>query len=158
MNTNISTSNFPPPKTKMNDLAVWYHHHGNKLNVSDISTSARTLKIFSKAVELTITPTGTLTWKVKYIILQAGGSFEGSVNMNDHELKAAFGLPNEGLSGQSDWLLEKYGGDVAMQGKFIRYRRCLNIPGPGTGHDGDPNVSIYLHNEIKEAVLMIMEQ
>jgi hypothetical protein len=56
-----------------------------------------------------------------------------------------------------EWLLDRYGGDSAAQGFYIRWRNCLNIPCPGTGHDGDPNISVTLSDDIKEAVRQLLE-
>ncbi len=55
------------------------------------------------------------------------------------------------------WLVGRYGGNSAVQSKFIRWGNFLNIPCPGTGHDGDPNVSIYVTDEIREAVRKLLE-
>ncbi|MCX6813615.1 MAG: hypothetical protein NT078_00045, partial [Candidatus Azambacteria bacterium] len=63
----------------------------------------------------------------------------GRSRFNDDELAAAFGLSdNSGNFG--DWLIERFGADSAEQGKYIRWKTFLNIPCPGTGNDGDPNV------------------
>jgi hypothetical protein len=49
-------------------------------------------------------------------------------------------------------MIEPFGGTVAKQRKFIRYHEFLNIPGPGSGYQGDPNVSIELYPETIAAV------
>ena len=71
--------------------------------------------------------------------------------MDDEHLKMAFGLSEE--SGKyGDWLIGRFGGESAEQGQFIRFENFLNIPCPGTGHDGDPNISIVLDDKIRDAV------
>jgi hypothetical protein len=75
----------------------------------------------------------------------------GRSRFNDDDLEAAFGLSeNSGKFG--DWLIKQFGADVANQGKYIRWKKFLNIPCPGTGNDGDPNVSIHLDEEIQDTV------
>lgn len=79
----------------------------------------------------------------------------GQVEMDSCQLAAAFGLSDE--SGDfGDWLIERYRADSAEQRLWIRYGNQLNIPGPGTGHDGDPNISIELDGDIKKAVVAII--
>lgn len=43
-------------------------------------------------------------------------------------------------------------GAFASQKFFFRVGRFLNIPGPGIGHDGDPNISIELSDHLVEPV------
>lgn len=77
--------------------------------------------------------------------------------MGNQIVAAAFGLTDYlPMQLPGDFLLEKYGGDVACQFLFIRWQDYLNIPGPGTGHDGDPNISIKLTDEIKEAIRALL--
>jgi len=33
----------------------------------------------------------------------------------------------------------------------------LNIPCPGTGHDGDPNVSVYIEESIQRAIEQLLK-
>lgn len=53
-------------------------------------------------------------------------------------------------------MLDRFGGTVARQGIFIRWRDFMNIPGPGTGGDGDANISVMITGEIKEAIKTIL--
>lgn len=45
-----------------------------------------------------------------------------------------------------------YRADDGSQGLFVRQGRYLNIPGPGTGMQGDPNISFYIDDDVKAAV------
>lgn len=134
----------------------WCHHHGLKMrlkmfdeNVSLvlIDGSAATVKIFRVT-----DPTSTWDWIVEWEIKHGKGEkVNGSVCMDTEELEAAFMLSQ--LTGKwGDELIKRFGAHTAQQGSFIRWKKYLNIPGPGTGHDGDPNVSIFLDKEITEAV------
>jgi hypothetical protein len=77
--------------------------------------------------------------------------------MDTDTLKSAFGI-HEANGYASDWLLNEFGGTCASQGKFLRYKDYLNIPGPGTGHDGDSNVSIELDRSIQTAARDLMRE
>lgn len=54
-------------------------------------------------------------------------------------------------------MIRRYGGTTADQGRFIRYNRFLNIPGPGTGHDGDSNISVEIRSEMQDAVAAFLQ-
>lgn len=55
------------------------------------------------------------------------------------------------------YLRKTYGAEFADQGKYIRLGSFLNIPCPGSGRDGDPNISIFLYEELSEAVRKLLE-
>lgn len=131
----------------------WWHHHGIKTRLSaddppslvTISNNASKLEIFH---ELPPSLLWRSTWNIKFCPRER---VSGTIRMDTNTLKAAFAFANT-ITDESRWLIEKYGGEAAEQGSFIRWKDFLNIPGPGTGHDGDPNISILLNNEIKRAV------
>ena len=79
--------------------------------------------------------------------------------MTEEQLRVMFGLDNDFVTpGHSQWLIKEYEADVAEQTLFIRKGNYLNIPCPGTAHDGDPNVSIELDDEIKEKVKELISE
>ena len=89
-----------------------------------------------------------IKWEIRH---SASLSVEGRVAFTREELKAAFAISEE--SGEwGDELIRRYGADSAEAGKFIRWRNFLNIPCPGTGEDGDPNVSLEVNDKMKEAI------
>jgi hypothetical protein len=92
-------------------------------------------------------------WKVKFSFREYA---EGEINLEYSELQEAFGLGRNFTYADSLWLIERYGASVAAQGKYIRWEQWLNIPGPGTGNDGSPNVSIEIDDAIKGAVREIL--
>lgn len=96
-------------------------------------------------------------WLVKWYILheyrgtaESNNEVRGQVIMTEKELRAAFGLPG-GVIGNGA-LAKHFGADVMVQGRFIRQSHYLNIPMPGSTMQGDPNISIFIHPVIREAV------
>lgn len=115
---------------------------------SATSPYEKTLILKSNAVEVKIHPTQG-GWLVEYEIKHGPDTYsKGAVWMSGYDLKTAFNLSDRCDETFGQGLIDSHGGDVAFQGRYIRYEKCLNIPGPGTGHDGDPNVSIYVDNQI----------
>ena len=136
----------------------WWHHHGTKMRVEElrpkllvISGSAASVKIYPKA------ETEDEGWYVKWkVVFSVDCQVNGRTWMSTENLECAFGLSNreggEYWDAYRNWMIDRFGGECAYQGAFIRWRDYLNIPGPGMGHDGDPNVSIDLDAEINQAV------
>lgn len=145
------------PELKMCDIPVWCHHHCSKMRVTPTDGSQDKVVIAGSVATLTITrgPDSSRTnfvinWEI--IWSGVGEKVNGCVWMSKINLKTAFGLrcgwcPEEGRQ-----LINAYGGEAAFPGQFIRWKNFLNIPGPGTGHDGDPNISVKLDEEIIAAV------
>ena len=136
-----------------NAFPVWWHHHGSKFRLDKDKTSLDELIIVlqASAASVTIQGDGSDYWQVSWTVITYGAT-NGSTLMRDHELLATFTdahIPTDELS---QWLISRYGGDYAIHGKCIRWKNFLNIPCPGTGHDGDPNVSILLNDEISQVV------
>src|SRR5262245_62129858 len=125
----------------------WWHHHGRKVKIESLDWMKNIQLILSShAARLIIVQCSDqkdqwlLTWEIRQV--PPAKSF-GLVCMTSEQLQRAFGLLH-GTSPTSTWLLDRYGGTCAEQGKFIRKGDYLNIPGPGTGNDGDPNFSLEL--------------
>ncbi|MBI4119168.1 MAG: hypothetical protein HY452_02815 [Parcubacteria group bacterium] len=142
---------------------IWCHHHGAKMRVSQFDQQNRILTISGSAARVTIRKASLVYrdvegWFVDWKVIQLSPyrvGARGRSQFNDEDLAAAFGLSeNSGKFG--DWLIEQFGADSAEQGKYIRWRNFLNIPCPGTGQDGDPNVSIHLDDEIRNAVQQLL--
>lgn len=100
-------------------------------------------------------------WRVRHGRYYAGAPHvEGLTSFNDLEFAEAFSLtdnfpPFQGLDAE---LVARYSATVARGGKFIRAGNFLNVPGPGTGLDGDSNLSIYLSGDIKDAARGLLTQ
>lgn len=102
-------------------------------------------------------------WLVQWYILHEyraarldlDDNIRGQVVMSERGLRTAFRV--EGLEPESqDGFANFYGADVAIQGWFIRQESYLNIPHPGTPLQGDPNISIYVSDEIRDAVVRLL--
>ena len=142
------------------DWPNWFHSHGNKMDViPGAKPGSGTLELGSHGAFLTIIryPVAMVQplcvdWEIKW---SPSEYTKGRLLMSPEELRAAFGLSD--LTGtHGDWLLKKYGGDSAEQGKYIRWKTHLNIPGPGTGNDYDANISIEVTDKIKEAIRKLL--
>ena len=148
-----------PVKSKMFGLPSWYHLHGSKICVEEFR--ARDCKLMLKGSAAGVLIKKHLSssggWMIHYFIqYSAETGVKGIIFMNTNDIKTAFGLSEccEEFGGQH--LLDEFGGDVAQQGKYIRSQNYLNIPGPGTGHDGDANISIWTDDDIKAAVAKLI--
>jgi hypothetical protein len=115
--------------------------HGYAL---DPKTEAR-VEIKNSKARVLITPsfgggfTGlwNVSWEINHDCL---AKVAGSFVMNSGKLWSAF------VEESKDPAFTQYQGHWYRRGEF------LNIPCPGTGRDGDPNLSILLNNEIFWAV------
>lgn len=150
----------------------WWHGHGTKIKVRETDLRAKRLVFAASAASLEISPYAEKPgiegwdWNVRWEVVQAHPNYKtvGLVVFSNEELAAAFCLADDpGIWGEySQWMLDRFGGDCAVQGKFIRYTgfsagiTFLNIPCPGTGHDGDPNISLEVTEEIKKAVAQLL--
>lgn|GEM_PF-2151667 len=118
----------------------------NWLIKNDCLDNANCYVFLDDPLEYDITKPGA-----KYKRAMRGASIRGSVFVSTGELRAAFGISEE-CSETGRHICEMYGGDVAEVGKFIRWGNFLNIPSPGTGENNDPNISVFLHKEIKNVI------
>lgn len=131
----------------------WWHHHGMKMRLAERHVQVGLMILKGSAAELKVAKARDREgWYVTWKVTHGQGHFSGGQFwMDDMQLGFAFGLADVVGSG-STWLVERFGATAAVQGSFIRWGRFLNIPCPGTGHDGDPNISIELDAEITETV------
>ncbi|MDD4901716.1 MAG: hypothetical protein PHE24_01115 [Patescibacteria group bacterium] len=136
----------------------WWHSHGDEMRITNFIRENGYLAIGGRAEQLTISKNFTenyydVAWRVVH------GPSEivtGCRIMKKESLQNAFGLIEATIDNQSQWLINHYGGDAAEQAKFIRDHNYLCIPCPGTGRDGDPNISIKLNKKIKQAVAKLL--
>lgn len=148
------------PETRLWGIPNWCHHHGSKMRVEEFSKGNYLLVIAGSAASVRITrraKTVDEEWFVEWEVVQSQqAKVNGRAFFASDDLRAAFGLSQE--SGEfGDWLIEQFGADSASQGKFIRWKNFLNIPCPGTGHDGDPNVSIHIDDDVQNAIRQLLE-
>ncbi|HEU5114547.1 MAG TPA: hypothetical protein VFT82_02150 [Candidatus Paceibacterota bacterium] len=138
----------------------WWHHHGIKAVLKE--SGPRKAVIGSNAATLTISRVekegSPAVFHLVWSVVHAFDMWSmGQVVMDERELKAAFGLSNE-TGDYGDWLIEAYGAESAEQRLYIRWKRYLNIPGPGTAHDGDPNMSIEIEGQIQNAIRTLLQE
>ena len=140
---------------------VWWHHHGIKMVVQDFQKQNHMLVIGGSAafvsihlVQLSIGERWRVEWEVVYSRTER---VRGYIFFTADELRAAFGLVTELKTNTADGtFLGRPGVDFAVQGKFARRGNYLNIPCTGTGHDGDPNVSIEVTEEMQLALRQLL--
>jgi len=139
----------------------WYHSHGDKMYLHQLDKGKGVLDIGSHAASIRIQKAsnviqGVKGWFVDWIIIfyrQYETEVRGRVKFEDNDLASAFGFSQyKGL-----FPLPQDPQDCSNRGKYIRSGPYVNIPHPGTGRDGDPNVSLCLDEEIVDAVRELLE-
>jgi hypothetical protein len=129
----------------------WWHKHGYRMKVGISDCSIGRITVLNSAASLNVVKRGQIycvNWKIFY---SESEETEGKVNMSVEELMAAF-CARDVIFSNSKWLVDRYGATAACQGSFIRFGPYLNIPCPGTGCDGDPNISILIDCSIKKSI------
>jgi hypothetical protein len=105
---------------------------------------------------------GGIVWGIRWIINGEMLKEEGMVTGEGEKelikgyrgfflrhLLTAFDVPEHPNSSHPS-LAKRFDAEHAVLGKFIRVGDFLNIPGPGTGMDGDANLSVHLNEWIRE--------
>lgn len=137
----------------------WQVYKGHTLKA--MNYTSRSLRLAGTTTSLTITAAGSdrpEQWAVSWKIKHDCGEVEGFVYMDNGELQRAFGLA-DGLGTFGQALAERTSTpvDAAEQGKFVRVGKFLNIPHPGTGLQGDPNISIEIDGYMRLAILGLLK-
>jgi len=159
--TKHTSTKVPPAPPK------WWNAHGNEMTagkVGPLDGVPAELFISSGVIahikinQVQRRPKWTVDWLLHHFggldIPHSGGRIEADTR----ELLQMLGSDDREQDAGSLWLIERYGGTVALQGKFIRWGRYLNISGPGTGRNGDANISVYVTDEIEQAVRTLIER
>jgi len=150
-----------PEFQSIGEIPIWWHQHGDKMRLNPWDQNPEKVIIRNGTVASLIID-GNVNASEQY--LKDSLSLEWFVRSSKNEystgkrlmapeiVRAAFGIGTFPEKRLSKWLLERFGGDSAHQGSFIRWQEYLNIPSPGTGHDHDPNISILIDDDMREAV------
>ena len=135
----------------------WFHAHGFKMEKGGgpplVVVHGPKVLIGNNVAYLLISPqfgqigSYRISWRITFF---QGDYVEGRIHVTAAELRAAFGISEQPCLDNA--FADHFLADSAVQGHYIRRGNFLNIPMPGTGTDGDPNISIYLDDEIKQAV------
>lgn len=143
----------------------WWNHHGTGMRVTRYSEGHRLLVIEGSAAKLIISQVDHehgsskdgKRWYVDWEVRQSRQEYaRGRIIAHAEELEAAFGVSSKsGYFGNH--LLQRFGGDAAQQRTFIRWGNFLNIPGPGTAHDGDPNISIEIDDKMRNYIRQLVK-
>lgn len=127
----------------------WFHQSGHSMQLGGFQIrnpmGRDTVLLCSKESQLQILPIG----QAFHVFWETRGRcrhLQGELIMDSEQIQLAFGLCSS-LSQNGNG---KY--DRKKMGLFIGEGPHLNIPCAGTGEDGDPNISIFLTEEIKNAV------
>lgn len=139
------------PEFRIGDMPTWFNIHGSGMWQCQENVPGNQLVIAGHAAKVIIEKEGQ-AYRVFWEITHHGGSIVGNIFMFRPTLEAAFGLTDSIQFADSEWLIDEYGATTAAYRAFIRFGDYLNMPGPGTGHDGDPNISIKIDNGIRQAV------
>lgn len=138
----------------------WWHQHGLKMEITE-STPFK-LVIASRAASLTITAIeasqdGQDRWNVQWQIIHTQMErVQGNCIFYRHQLTQALGAqPPRGVTPFSPGYFDHV---LYEQGQYVRDGKYLNIPCRGTGHDGDPNISIMIEDDIEQAVALLLQK
>lgn len=135
----------------------WQVYKGYKLNLLETESG---IKLKSSAAELRINFIANRSyapWRVWWSMSHDCGRDTGYRYLTEEEMRRAFGL-QDGLGQFGRALADRTSTavDAAEQSKFVRAKDWLNISHPGTGLQGDPNISIELDTDIKIAVRTLL--
>lgn len=143
----------------------WFYPKDCEMSVRSFRPRKRILVIGWGGHSLTIKPAPIeqgdpeeweVSWEITLASLWSDEATRGLRRLDINELCAAFRL-SEDRDPVSDLpLIERYSATDGVEGKFIRFGQCLNIPCPGTGYLGDPNLSILVTDEIRDAVRKLL--
>ncbi|MCL5006930.1 MAG: hypothetical protein M1153_02195 [Patescibacteria group bacterium] len=138
-------------------MPFWYHPCGYHMVVAE--SLRNKLVVVSKWAKLVVSAykgSGDEKWSVHWEIDHGRiAGVGGQILFSSEELIAAFGCSERVLASHNE-LTKRYGADCGVQGKYIRQLRYLNIPCPGTGSDGDPNISAYITESIRLGVWKLL--
>lgn len=129
----------------------WFHRHGYKLAIESFDPEKLALTLASTATQLIVTPHGRGQFLVRWRITNSKSErAEGVIVFTTDRLKAAFMVPVT-LPSEYQQFLANYDATHGVPGYFVRRGRFLNIPCPGTARDGDPNLSVFVSDDMIEA-------
>lgn len=138
----------------------WFNPHGLKMSLGDYpicQAHENEVMVGSNAAHLRIRLSMIIEGKyqVIWMITHGPGEFvQGQVQLSKYELEEAFDLcpsPPRNMFSEFNNL------DVGIQGHYVRKNRWLSIPALGNGFDGDPNISVFVTDDLQDAVRKLIK-
>ena len=139
----------------------WWVNHGHKMEVAEGGPKENELVLINGEVArlvITRSKSGPQRYELAWNVHHACGHTEGHVRLDSGDLLLAFGLIDGKRPGHSVFPHAPETPDADAEGAYFRRGNYLNIPHPGTGLQGDPNISVFLTSEIKRAVKELIGQ
>jgi hypothetical protein len=144
----------------------WFNAHGFKMALQQdklplvLSLDHKILMIGSKTASLQIDRNLRGIYRVYWHISFCTGIInthyvEGQIEIDQATIKDAFAVSTSDTHATT--FAKEHDADIAIPGSYIRKGQFLNVPMPGTGSDGDPNISVFVSDEIKAAVRELIE-
>lgn len=140
----------------------WFNSHGVKMGVMNLAEKESKLTLASSAASLVIDlySRSQDTYRLKWHVMFTVNSWAaGQIIVSQKMLRAMFGLSDiqpyyrDYDPHAQDWLKKnRLRATSVWPNLYIRSGGHLNIPCAGSGDDGNPNLSVFIHQEIKEAV------
>lgn len=151
-------SNHKKQETKPNWLFApdarphWWHGRGKTVYDAGNRRDRSIVTLTSKSCHLKIQRTGENEWIVSVYMHYPGKNRTTHERyFNAVELATAFDTPRDLSVGNGLYAFRRRA-NFGVEGLFIRRGNFLNIPCPGSGVDGDPNMSIRLTAHIREKI------
>lgn len=137
---------------------VWWNPHGKDMKVSKGETDLKMGKLVIKRPTVRVEINASLANRLIFFWRKCivDGQFEGDIAFSADGLLVAFGLIKPEAAQDKDLIIHSQHACM-VKSRFIKEYDYLNIPCPGTGNDGDPNVSILLTDEIREAIAKLLD-
>lgn len=146
----------------------WSNACGSKMDMSIGASDDNRLVFGNRRAQLVITRASVeipglggwfVDWRISHYPHYDQVFSAGRRHFTKDDLIRAFALRDFDQAASQTLLTETdrailcvFRGDFARTGKFIVWHNFLNIPAPGTGFNGDPNISIHVSPAIRNAV------
>ena len=140
------------------DKPIWWNRSGKGTYVVKGNIGGRSITVTNGVGHLIIYKpvVGTKkTYTVRWMIFGKGGkevnAVDGYRQFTKEQILTAFGV-SQGNPITDTVFAEKHDAVCGIPGLFIRKLGYLNVPCPGTGIDGDPNLSAFISLSVGEDV------